>query len=440
MHTDEHMDQQASGKRTRWAWYAYDFGNTSVEFAIPYYLTPWMVNDLGVPAVAFGLASAASSWAIGLSGPYIGVNADEKHRRRRWFMISAIVAAVLLAGLNVLPHTGTLAVVGVLVAAMVANYFFQLSSLIYNASMLSAARGANVVSVSSLGMGLSFLGGVAGVGVIQLFISGRVIPGISGQGYALMPAAAVFLACTVPSIFAKKLWQKRSDAVAAPQGKLHHRMKELWQEASREYRAGWFLAGYFALNSAIMGLTLYLTLHLQAVTDLRGMRLWAVLLGVVLSSAVGAGTVAFLRPDRRMVRRIILVGLTLWALNAFAFSLVSALAPVVLCSCLHGLFSGALVPTVRGAFAQTFPSDYQALAFGLFGAVQRVSQGFGAALSPLASSAASGPRATAVGIAAMGVLALIGVPLFARWRITDSPVIGRPPGETSSTPTEQDSA
>jgi MFS-type transporter involved in bile tolerance (Atg22 family) len=406
----------ASGRRTRLAWYTFDFGNTSVEFAIPYYLTPWMVNGLGIPAVAFGLASAASSWAIGLSGPYIGVSADEKRTRRQWFIVSALIAAVLLATLNILPHSGTLALAGVLVAAMVANYFFQLSSLIYNASMLSAAGGANVVSVSSLGMGLSFLGGVVGVGVIQLFISGRLIEGVSGQEYALIPAAGVFLACTIPSIFAKKLWQRKADPVDIPQGKLHHRMKELWQQASHEYRAGWFLAGYFALNSAIMGLSLYLTLHIQAVTGLEGMRLWTVLLGVVLSSAAGAGTVALLRPDRRLVKRIILVGLTLWALNAFAFSLVSSLPLVVLCSCLHGLFSGALIPTVRGAYAENFRSDYQALAFGLFGAVQRVSQGLGAALWPIANSVASGPRATATGIAVMGVVALIGVPLFARWR------------------------
>jgi MFS-type transporter involved in bile tolerance (Atg22 family) len=170
-----------------------------------------------------------------------------------------------------------------------------------------------------------------------------------------------------------------------------------------------------------MGLTLYLTLHIQAVTDLEGIRLWAVLLGVVLSSAAGAGAVALLRPDPRRVKQIVLVGLTLWALNAFAFSLASTLALVVLCSCLHGLFSGALVPTVRGAYAQNFRSDYQALAFGLYGAVQRVSQGLGAALWPIASSAASGPRASAAGIAAMGVVALIGVPLFARWRPGPSP-------------------
>ncbi len=406
----------ASGRRTRLAWYTFDFGNTSVEFAIPYYLTPWMVNSLGIPAVVFGLATAASSWAIGLSGPYIGVSADEKRTRRQWFIVSALIAAVLLATLNLLPNSGTFALAGVLVTAMVANYFFQLSSLIYNASMLSAAGGANVVSVSSLGMGLSFLGGVVGVGVIQLFISGDLIAGVSGQGYALIPAAGVFLACTIPSIFAKRLWQKKSDPLNIPQGKLHHRMKELWQEASREYRAGWFLAGYFALNSAIMGLSLYLTLHIQAVTGLEGMRLWAMLLGAVLSSAAGAGIVALLRPDRRLVKRIILVGLTLWALNAFAFSLVSSLPLVVLCSCLHGLFSGALIPTVRGAYAENFRSDYQALAFGLFGAVQRVSQGLGAALWPIANMAASGPRATATGIAAMGVVALIGVPLFARWR------------------------
>jgi MFS-type transporter involved in bile tolerance (Atg22 family) len=411
------QDDTRAARRTRWAWYAYDLGNTSVEFAIPLYLTVWIVSDLGVPAIVFGLASAVSSWAIGLSGPYIGVNADEKNRRRSWFTISVLLATLVLAVLGFLPNTGTGALIVVLVAAIMANYFFQLSSLIYNASMLSAAGGANVVSVSSLGIGLSFLGGIAGVGVIEAVISGRLLPGVSGRGYALLPAAVIFLACALPSMFSTRLWQKKSEHAAVPAGSLHRRMRQLWRESSREHRAGWFLAGYFALNSSIMGLTLYLPLHVQAVTNLEGFALLAVFGVVVLCSAAGAGVVAVMRPEGPMVRRIILVGLVLLALNAFLFSTVSALPMVWLCACLHGLFSGALVPTVRGAFALTFRSDYQALAFGLFGAVQRVSQGLGAILSPLASAAGG---ATTAGIAAMGILSLIGVPLFARWHLSPS--------------------
>ncbi len=153
---------------------------------------------------------------------------------------------------------------------------------------------------------------------------------------------------------------------------------------------------------------------------MEGLQLLAVFAIVVPMSAVGAAVVAKMRPDRAMARRIILVGLTLLGLNALVFSQMTALPLVVLCAALHGLFAGALTPTVRGAYAQTFRSDYQALAFGLFGAVQRLSQGMGALLSPLAS-AASGTGATAAGIAAMGVLALIGVPLFARWRVGTDP-------------------
>jgi MFS-type transporter involved in bile tolerance (Atg22 family) len=186
-----------------------------------------------------------------------------------------------------------------------------------------------------------------------------------------------------------------------------------------------------------MGLSLYLTLHIQAVTDLRGIRLWAVLLGVVLSSAAGAGIVAYMRPNARRVRQIILFGLTLWAINAIGFGLASSLPAIILCSCLHGFFSGALVPTVRGAFARTFRSDYQALAFGLFGAVQRGSQGLGAALWPLASSAASGQRASAAGVAAMGVVALIGVPLFAKWRLSDAVAMEMPRAGESDLPVEE---
>ncbi len=410
---------RVAARRTRWAWYSYDFGNTAVEFAIPLYLTVWIVNDLGVSAVTFGLATAISSWAIGLSGPFIGVNADEKGRRRFWFMISVLVAGVLLASVSILPHTRSGEITAVLIIAMVANYFFQLSSLIYNASMLSAAGKGNVVSLSSRGMALSFAGGAVGIGLIELVISGRLIPGVSGRGYALIPAALVFLACAVPSMFTDRLWQKKPENDSVPSGTLLQRMTELWRESAREHKAGWFLGGYFALNSAITGLTLYLPLHIGAETGAEGLAMLGVFAPVGICSALGALIVARMKPDQTMVRRIILWGLTLLGVNALVFSYVNAVPAVILFASLHGLFSGALVPTVRGAFSLTFRADYQALAFGLFGAVQRVSQGLGAALAPLAGAAA-GEGATSAGIAAMGVVALVGVPLFARWRLDPS--------------------
>ena len=124
---------------------------------------------------------------------------------------------------------------------------------------------------------------------------------------------------------------------------------------------------------------------MQSVTELAGFRLLLAFGVVVGFSAAGAAIVARLRPDKRMVRRIILTGLTLLALNAFLFSLVSALPLVVMCACLHGLFAGALIPTVRGAFAQTFRSTIR-LWLSAFGAVQRVTRA-GSRLRPIAGAA-----------------------------------------------------
>jgi MFS-type transporter involved in bile tolerance (Atg22 family) len=411
---------ESSARRARWAWYSYDFGNTAIEFAIPLYLTVWIVTDLGVKAWVFGLACALSSWAIGLSGPYIGVSADERRTRRLWFTVAMVAATLLLGSLSLLPHTGASHLAVLLIVAMLGNYAFQLTSLIYNASMVNAAEGDNIVSLSSRGMALSFLGGAAGVGIMWSVTSGKLIPGVSGNGWAMLPAALLFLGCSLPGIFTPRLWQVKDASVARPPGHLHHRMLELWRESSREHRAGWFLAGYFALNSSLMGVTIYLPLHIGNVTGFNGLKLLAVFAAVVPMSAIGAALVARMRPDSRLTRRIILVGLTLLGVNALAFSLMTWLPLVVLCASLHGLFSGALTPTIRGAYAMTFHSEFQALAFGLYGAVQRVSQGLGALLAPLAS-AAGGTGTTAVGIAAMGVLALIGVPLFMRWRLGASP-------------------
>ena len=411
---------ESSARRARWAWYSYDFGNTAIEFAIPLYLTVWIVTDLGVKPWVFGLACAVSSWAIGLSGPYIGVSADERRTRRLWFTVAMVAATLLLGSLSVLPHVGVSNLVVLLIVAMLGNYAFQLTSLIYNASMVNAAEGDNIISLSSRGMALSFLGGAIGVGIMWSVTSGRLISGVSGNGWAMLPAALLFLVCSLPGIFTRKLWQVNEGPAARPPGHLHHRMLELWRESSREHRAGWFLAGYFALNSSLMGVTIYLPLHIANITGFSGFKLLAVFAVVVPMSAAGAALVAKVRPDARMTRRIILAGLTLLGMNALVFSLMTWLPLVVLCASLHGLFSGALTPTIRGAYAVTFHSEFQALAFGLYGAVQRVSQGLGALLAPLAS-AAGGTGSTAMGVAAMGVLALIGVPLFMRWRLGAAP-------------------
>lgn len=420
MHTDHAKSFPASGRRTRLAWYAYDLGNTAVEFAIPLYFTLWVVNDLGVPAWVFGLASAASSWAIALTGPYLGVYADERRKRRHWFVQAVLLSGLLLILPSFIPHDGNGGLVAILLVAAAANYLFQLANLIYNASMLRAAGQQNVISVSSTGMALSFVGGGAGVGISILLVEGYLVPGVSGRQYALIPAALVFVLSAIPGMLTKAMWQKKpEEATALPAGSMIRRVRELWRASSREYHAGWFLAGYFMLNSSIMGLTMYLPLHVESVTGLEGPHVLAVYGVVVLFSVVGAATVAHLKPTGLLVRRIILVGLTLLGLNAVVFSLVSAIHLVILCAALHGLFSGGLTPTVRGAFARTFHSDYQALAFGLFGAVQRFSQGLGAALFPIAGTA-GGSKATSLGIITMGALALIGVPLFSRWRVEGS--------------------
>ncbi len=419
MHTVRARQDPATGRRTRAAWYAFDLGNTTVEFAIPLYLTLWIVTDLGVPAWLFGLASAVSSWAIGLSGPFIGVSADENHRRRQVFAGSMFSSAAILVLLAFLPRSHPAGVAVIVIAAMAANYLFQLCSLVYNASLTGAAAGANVVSVSSIGLGLSFLGGAAGIGLVRLVTSGKLIPGIAGRSYAIVPAALIFVACAIPSLLTPGLWQQSASPTPLHGQSRLARIRDLLREASGERHAGWFLAGYFALNSAIMGITLYLPLHVDAVTHIGDTSLLLVFGAVVINSALGAGFVAWLRPTGPLVRKIILGGLVLLAFNCLLFSVAVALPMVVLCSCLHGLFSGALASTARGAFAQTFMADYQALGFGLFGAVQRLSQGLGAALMPLVGVSA-GANGTRWGIGAMGIVAVLGVPFFARWRLLDS--------------------
>jgi methyl-accepting chemotaxis protein len=78
-----------------------------------------VVTGLKVPATLFGVALAISSWTVALTGPYIGVRADERLTRRRWYGASAFVAAVLMGLIYFLPHESRGTIVGLVLIAMV---------------------------------------------------------------------------------------------------------------------------------------------------------------------------------------------------------------------------------------------------------------------------------------------------------------------------------
>jgi MFS-type transporter involved in bile tolerance (Atg22 family) len=152
----------------------------------------------------------------------------------------------------------------------------------------------------------------------------------------------------------------------------------------------------------------------------------------VLAAGIGAGVCALFQPGMRAVRMIFTVGLGLWMLNAFGLAATTRPTLVVTLSCLHGAISGPLISSVRGVTAKTFGPEYQALAFGLFGAASRLSLGLGSALWPLASAAMHGPRSTALGIVAMGVVAGAGIPLMWRWRPREEAALQRWSGESAA--------
>ena len=166
MHTDTAKDVQASGKRTRAAWYTADLGYMAVEFAVPLYLTPWMVTDLGVPATLFGLALAISSWTVALSGPYIGVRADERLTRRRWYGASAAIAGILLGLIYFLPHDTSGPIVAlVLLVSLGVVLLVPISSTIVSEMAPEELRGRymgawTLVWIGGLALGPT-LGGIA---------------------------------------------------------------------------------------------------------------------------------------------------------------------------------------------------------------------------------------------------------------------------------------
>src|SRR4051812_1084331 len=180
--------------RERLSWALYDFANTIFSMNIAtLYFAAWLVGDLGYSNTLYALVNGIASALVVVSIPVFGAISDATQRRKPWvvgFTIIACVCTVIMAILGQigLPLIGegvatggargvispALALTGVLVAFIIANYAYQGAQPFYNAMMSELVPVDHRGRLSGMGSALGYIGSITGVLLTFPFFTGQL--------------------------------------------------------------------------------------------------------------------------------------------------------------------------------------------------------------------------------------------------------------------------
>jgi UMF1 family MFS transporter len=405
------------------AWALWDWGSAAFNAVITTFVfTRWLTSDaFADPATVAAAAaegdtdgpataaldavlaqhSAWLGWGLTAAGlliavlaPVIGARADDAGRRRRWLAVHTVVTvAVCAAMFLVQPDPGSLTenlLLGIVLLS-VANVFFELAGVNYNAMLSQVSTPATRGRVSGLGWGAGYLGGI--VLLVILFV-GFINPdvgwfGVTGENgldvrlSVLLSAVwfavfAVPVLVTVPEVPPNP--RRPRPGIAASYRRLFADVAALWRDrrptlyfllASAVYRDG--LAGVFTFGAVIASGTFGFSAS------------EVVLFAIAANVVAGVSTIAAGYLDDRVGPKAIIV-------TALAGLLVAGTAVFFLHDGGQGvfwvfglllcLFVGPAQSCSRSLLSRLAPAGHESEVFGLYATTGRAAS----FLAPLAFS------------------------------------------------------
>ncbi len=158
-----------------WDWATQPFATVITTFVFTVYLTselflPDDIRALGsgaeydhalsVLSRDLGIAITIAGLAVALLAPVLGQRADRTGRRKRWLAINTVLLVIVQASLFFATIEPNMFIFGITMVA-VGNVFAEIANVNYNALITQVATPKTVGTVSGVGWGFGYLGGIS---------------------------------------------------------------------------------------------------------------------------------------------------------------------------------------------------------------------------------------------------------------------------------------
>ncbi len=337
------------------AWCLYDLANTIFAMNMTSYHFPvWVVVDKQSTEWAYSLAFGLSMLASAVVMPGLGRHSDRKGNRVAW-LIAVTLGCVFF--------TGVLGFIGPIWVALsvfaLANFFYQLAGVFYNALLPSVSPRKGMGRVSGYGVALGYVGTLIGI------VATAPLVAKWGRQSTFLPTGLLFLMLSLPLFFWVKDTAKPVPA-ARPDKELARSLKPL------------LLPACLGL-SAVGAVTLFMSVYAKQAIGLSDVELQRLL--ITATAVTVAGTFLWGWITDRLGGYWAMWWV--WALWAAAFGLGCLsfnLSFFYGMACMAGVALGGTWVASRVLLVEWVGPQRIGESFGLFGVVSRLSAVVGPAL------------------------------------------------------------
>lgn len=355
------------------AWALYDFARHVFAMnMLSLYFVFWVTKDMGAPDLACSLAISGSMLAVALFSPAVGAYSDRIGKRTSLIALFTLVSCAATASIAlVIPLFGKEALVPALVLFGVANLFYNLAQVCYNAQLPELAPIGKLGWLSGYGTGIGYLGAILGVLLVMPFVTGKLfawrLPVHAGGNVgAFVPTAVFFLLLSLPHCL---LVRDRIQPTAASKGlAVWTKFWQTWKLALTVPGMGRYLLANLLFFDALNTVVGFMGVYAVKVVGLDELKqeVQAVLMLATLFAVAGSliwGSLC----DRLGAKRALQADLMLWVLALLALIGVHGKAVLIFgIGPLVGIAMGGTWTASRILLSNMAPAARQAEFFGLY--------------------------------------------------------------------------
>ncbi|MDQ5825002.1 MAG: MFS transporter [Chloroflexota bacterium] len=187
---ESHDEKERISPLSVGSWVLYDFANTIFSLNIISQFFPlFITRNLQLADVWYAYPMSASLLIVALISPLLGSLSDRKGGKRiPWLIACTLLCVSMTAIMGVVSDLYI-----IIIALIIANIGYQTGLIFYDALLPSVSTTLNWGKISGLGVGLGYVGSLAGAFAVLPFVS------MYGTNQAtFLPTALLFLVFAIP--------------------------------------------------------------------------------------------------------------------------------------------------------------------------------------------------------------------------------------------------
>lgn len=249
------INDEKKGRRQRWAWYMYDFGNSAYAAVIllavfSKYFVEVVAADSKLPGTTlWNYAVMIAAVIVAILSPVLGTIADFSKSKKKFLFVFTIMS-VVFTGLLFFVRKGD--ILAAVIFFILAETGYRAAQVFYDALLVDISTPENIGKVSGNGWAMGMLGGI--VCLIIVLIPIQVIKGELMVRLAFLITALFYLISAIPTFL---LVKQINEPEPLPAGVSHIRLAfsklgETFRDVKRYKEFVKYALAFLIYNDGIM--------------------------------------------------------------------------------------------------------------------------------------------------------------------------------------------